>query len=296
MESETGKGTGSGHRTLLYGNAILLRHMNSDMYLACLSTSSSNDKLSFDVGLQEHSRGEACWWTLHPASKQRSEGEKVRVGDDLILVSVATERYLHTTKENDISIVNASFHVTHWSVQPYGTGISRVKYVGYVFGGDVLRFFHGGDECLTIPSTWKPETGQNIVVYEGGSVMSQARSLWRLELARTKWAGGFVNWYHPMRIRHITTGRYLAVNENNELILINREEATTACSTFCLRQEKDDQKVVLEDKDLEVIGLPIIRYGDSTVIVQHSEKGILFHQKFFKKKLVARLPNFPDPR
>jgi len=26
-------------------------------YLACLSTSSSNDKLSFDVGLQEHSHG-----------------------------------------------------------------------------------------------------------------------------------------------------------------------------------------------------------------------------------------------
>lgn len=149
-------------------------------YLACLSTSSSNDKLSFDVGLQEHSHGEACWWTVHPASKQRSEGEKVRVGDDLILVSVATERYLvrnslrnsreieiqfyfliqHTTKENDFSIVNASFHVTHWSVQPYGTGISRMKYVGYVFGGDVLRFFHGGDECLTIPSTWTRQQGQ----------------------------------------------------------------------------------------------------------------------------------------
>lgn len=38
--------------------------------------------------------GEACWWTIHPASKQRSEGEKVRIGDDLILVSVSTERYL----------------------------------------------------------------------------------------------------------------------------------------------------------------------------------------------------------
>lgn len=42
--------------------------------------------------------GEACWWTVHPASKQRSEGEKVRVGDDLILVSVATERYLVSDK------------------------------------------------------------------------------------------------------------------------------------------------------------------------------------------------------
>lgn len=69
-------------------------------YLACLSTCSSNDKLSFDVGLQEHSQGEACWWTVHPASKQRSEGEKVRVGDDLILVSVATERYLVSMNMN----------------------------------------------------------------------------------------------------------------------------------------------------------------------------------------------------
>ncbi|KAL0274262.1 UNVERIFIED_CONTAM: hypothetical protein PYX00_006731 [Menopon gallinae] len=289
--SESGKGTGSGHRTLLYGNAILLRHQNSDMYLACLSTCSSNDKLSFDVGLQDHSQGEACWWTVHPASKQRSEGEKVRVGDDLILVSVATERYLHTTKENDQSIVNASFHVTHWSVQPYGTGISRMKYVGYVFGGDVLRFFHGGDECLTIPSTWSEEPGQNMVVYEGGSVMSQARSLWRLELARTKWSGGFINWYHPMRIRHITTGRYLGVNENNELYLVSRDEATTSLSTFCLRQEKDDQKVVLEDKDLEVIGSPIIKYGDSTVIMQHSESGLWVSYKSFetKKKGVGKV-------
>lgn len=92
----SGRGGGGGSsRTLLYGHAVLLRHGHSKMYLACLSsTSSSSDKLAFDVGLQEHSQGEACWWTVHPASKQRSEGEKVRVGDEIILVSVATERYL----------------------------------------------------------------------------------------------------------------------------------------------------------------------------------------------------------
>lgn len=88
-------GGGGGSKTLLYGHAVLLRHGHSKMYLACLSsTGSSSDKLAFDVGLQEHSKGEACWWTVHPASKQRSEGEKVRVGDEIILVSVATERYL----------------------------------------------------------------------------------------------------------------------------------------------------------------------------------------------------------
>lgn len=55
--------------------------------------------------------GEACWWTIHPASKQRSEGEKVRVGDDLILVSVSSERYLvssscvweHASKDLDVA-------------------------------------------------------------------------------------------------------------------------------------------------------------------------------------------------
>lgn len=133
-------------------------------------------------------------------------------------------------------------------------------------------------------------------------MMSQARSLWRLELARTKWAGGFINWLHPMRIRHMTTGRYLGVKENNELYLVDRlilifrkvqgswrflrefvimfpksaiissrrNEATIETSTFWLRQEKDDQKIVLEDKDLEVIGNAIIKYGDSTVIMQHA--------------------------
>jgi hypothetical protein len=39
-------------------------------------------------------QGESCWWTIHPASKQRSEGEKVRFNDDVILVSVFSERYL----------------------------------------------------------------------------------------------------------------------------------------------------------------------------------------------------------
>ena len=50
---------GSGHKTLLYGNAILLRHANSGMFLACLSSNSGTDKLAFDVGLQESSEGEA---------------------------------------------------------------------------------------------------------------------------------------------------------------------------------------------------------------------------------------------
>ncbi len=76
-----------------------------------------------------------------------------------------------------------------------------------------LRDSHSYSPCIL---------NYSIVIYEGGDVVLQARSLWRLELARTKWAGGFINWLHPMRIRHITTGRYLGVNENLELCLLSR--------------------------------------------------------------------------
>lgn len=36
------------------------------------------------------------------------------------------------------------------------------------------------------------------------------------------------------------------------------------------RRRMTRRSIVLEDKDLEVIGMPIIKYGDSTVIMQHA--------------------------
>jgi ryanodine receptor 2 len=155
--------------------------------LTCLSTSTSNDKLAFDVGLKTDCEGESCWWTIHPASKQRSEGEKVRIGDDIILVSVATERYLHIYLiENTIHRVNASFQQTLWTLLPVTSGQVRMKNTGYVYGGEVLRMFHGNiDQCFTLPQSGVSEYPYSIF-FETGAVCNHARSLWRLEFLRTK--------------------------------------------------------------------------------------------------------------
>ena len=51
-------------------------------------------------------------------------------------------------------------------------------------------------------------------------------------------------------------------------------------SCFYLRPEKDDNKVLLEDKDLEVIGSSgVIQYDDTNVILQHIESGLWFSYK-----------------
>ncbi|TRY98674.1 hypothetical protein DNTS_033428 [Danionella cerebrum] len=278
---------GGGHRTLLYGHAILLRHTHSSMYLSCLTTSRSlTDKLAFDVGLQEDSTGEACWWTIHPASKQRSEGEKVRVGDDIILVSVSSERYLHLSYASGDLMVDASFMQTLWNMNPVCSGCELAE--GFLTGGHVLRLFHGHmDENAH---------------YEGGAVCSTARSLWRLEPLRIGWSGGHMKWGQSFRVRHITTGRYLCLDEEKGLLLVDPEKANTKNSAFCFRVSKvrsklisleccslrkcfltvcigvnvaEQEKIeVAKKRDVEGMGIPEIKYGESMCFVQHVSTGL----------------------
>uniref|UniRef100_A0A8C3CSH5 Ryanodine receptor 3 n=1 Tax=Cairina moschata TaxID=8855 RepID=A0A8C3CSH5_CAIMO len=231
-----------GHRTLLYGHAILLRHSFSEMYLTCLTSSrSQTDKLAFDVGLRENAAGEACWWTIHPASKQRSEGEKVRIGDDLILVSVSSERYLHLSMSNGSIQVDASFMQTLWNVHPTCSGSNITE--GYLLGGHVVRFFHGHDECLTIPSTDQNDS---------------------------HWSGSNIKWGQPFRLRHITTGMYLALNDDEGLVMLDREKSDTTSTAFCFRASKlkEKQDSTLK-RDIDGMGVPEIKYGDSVCFVQH---------------------------
>ncbi|XP_034018696.1 LOW QUALITY PROTEIN: ryanodine receptor 3-like [Thalassophryne amazonica] len=263
---------GGGHRTLLYGHAILLRHSFSGMFLTCLKTSKSlTDKLSFDVGLQEDSVGEACWWTIHPASKQRSEGEKVRIGDDLILVSVSTERYLHLSISNGNIQVDASFMQTLWNVQP--TCSSSNMAVGYLVGGHVMRLCHGHDESLTIPGADKSEEEQRTVNYEAGKGASRARSLWRLEPLRISWSGSHIRWGQAFRLRHLSTGHYLALTEDRGLVLQDREKSDTTATAFCFKVSKEKGDSGLK-RDIEGMGMPEIKYGDSACFVMHVATGL----------------------
>uniref|UniRef100_A0A8C3B4F7 Ryanodine receptor 3 n=1 Tax=Cyclopterus lumpus TaxID=8103 RepID=A0A8C3B4F7_CYCLU len=258
-QNSEGGGQGGGHRTLLYGHAILLRHSFSDMYLTCLKTSRSlTDKLSFDVGLQEDSIGEACWWTIHPASKQRSEGEKVRIGDDLILVSVSTERYLHLSISNGNIQVDASFMQTLWNIQPTCSSGNMAVEILHIMLFPVPRV------CLC---------ALRIVNYEAGKGASKARSLWRLEPLRISWSGSHIRWGQAFRLRHLATGHYLALVEDRGLVLEDRLKSDTKATAFCFRssKEKGDSG---PKRDIDGMGVPEIKYGDCVCFVMHVATGL----------------------
>ncbi len=64
-----------------------------------------------------------------------------------------------------------------------------------------------------------------MVIYEGGTSVTQARSLWRIELVRNKWHGALVAWEQAFRIRHMTSGRYLGIASENQVCLLSRDKA-----------------------------------------------------------------------
>ncbi|XP_054654360.1 ryanodine receptor 2 isoform X4 [Dunckerocampus dactyliophorus] len=275
------EGAGGSHRTLLYGQAVLFQHSYSGMFLSCLSTSqSSTDKLAFDVGLQEEKSGETCWWTVHPASRQRSEGEKVRAGDDLILVNVSSERYLHLSfavaSDNrclsDSLIVDAAFRQSLWSVAPICSASGLAQ--GYLRGGDTLRLLHShSDACLTIPSAEQDEDLQRIMQYEIGSVSKHARSLWRLEILRVVWSGRHTSWGQAFRLCHVTTGRYLGLTDERGLRLLDRDKADITATSFCFRSAKDKLDTGTKTH-VDGMGSPEIKYGDSVCYLQHVNSGL----------------------
>ncbi|KAI4540342.1 hypothetical protein MG293_009383 [Ovis ammon polii] len=187
-----GAAQGGGHRTLLYGHAILLRHSFSGMYLTCLTTSrSQTDKLAFDVGLREHATA-SC---------------QLMVGYNSV--------------------------------------------TGYLLGGHVVRLFHGHDECLTIPSTDQNDSQHS-------------------------WSGSNIRWGQAFRLRHLTTGHYLALTEDQGLILQDQGKSDTKSTAFSFRASKEIKEKLdsSHKRDIEGMGVPEIKYGDSVCFVQHIASGL----------------------
>lgn len=52
------------------------------------------------------------------------------------------------------------------------------------------------------------------------------------------WSGGHIKWGQFFRIRHITTGRYLCLDEEKGLLLVDPEKANSKLSAFCFRISK----------------------------------------------------------
>ncbi|KAM7397959.1 hypothetical protein PAMA_006028 [Pampus argenteus] len=183
-------------------------------------------------------------------------------------------------------MVDASFMQTLWTMTPVMSGCELAE--GFLTGGYVLRLFHGHmDECLAIPGA---DQGDD----------------------QRRWSGSHIKWGQSFRIRHITTGRYLYLDEEKGLLLVDPEKANSKMAAFCFRiskviiivPENTEEKLpplrfhcavkgcltafmsntflfnlqekieVTQKRDVEGMGTPEIKYGESMCFVQHVSSGL----------------------
>lgn len=52
------------------------------------------------------------------------------------------------------------------------------------------------------------------------------------------WSGSHIRWGQSFRLRHLTTGHYLALTDDRGLVLQDRERSDTIATAFCFRASK----------------------------------------------------------
>jgi len=53
-----------------------------------------------------------------------------------------------------------------------------------------------------------------------------------------RWAEGFMGWGHSCRLRHVTSGRYLAATADNQVVTFHHSAATEEATAFVVRESK----------------------------------------------------------
>ena len=57
-------------------------------------------------------------------------------------------------------------------------------------------------------------------------------------LKLSRWSGSHIKWGQSFRVRHITTGRYLCLDEEKGLLVVDSEKANSKMAAFCFRATK----------------------------------------------------------
>lgn len=89
------------------------------------------------------------------------------------------------------------------------------------------------------------------------------------------WSGGHIKWGQSFRIRHITTGRYLCLDEEKGLLLVDPEKANSKMSAFCFRISK----VIVQSEIYKRQCLSL----STSVDIHNSFEGNTFYLNYRKK-------------
>ncbi|KAK3086885.1 hypothetical protein FSP39_024881 [Pinctada imbricata] len=203
-----------------YGEIVQLKHSFTNKYIhMCTSQTSHQDKNNMLVMLQEFNAKNAQFRIL-PQYKVKSEGEVVQIYDQIVFESIKSPgHFFHASQPFQIdhftfgSEVNLGVERSGFTLVRYHHGIQ--EHDPYVRGGSVIRLFHKELEAYMV-----------------------AEGLFDDEVTED---GDILRWEQQVRLRHMTTRKYLCIDASKEISLTDdNEDPRTVFRLYSVLSERDE--------------------------------------------------------
>lgn len=205
-------------QNLHYGQVIQLVHYSTNSWVSASKTKRADiDGSAIRLSLSKEPSSN-CWFKVMPQFKVRFEGQKIRRGDQIVLVHVKTNLTISLSSgefsdkkhEVNLSSTETGWEVDHYA--PYEGGTEN-----FLKSSEIIRIFHQDREAF-LRSDWEPlENDPRFTVFfkersrkRKVAINKSANALWIVEL-RDVGRGGIISYRHEVRLKHLGSDRYLSV-------------------------------------------------------------------------------------
>mmetsp|Transcript_8598 Transcript_8598/g.11348 ORF Transcript_8598/g.11348 Transcript_8598/m.11348 type:complete len:757 (+) Transcript_8598:207-2477(+) len=268
-----------------YGSVIQLMHLKTGLFLTAKRQAALSDREALRLTLIKDGAF-ASGFELKPSIKMKSEGQKVQYQDEIYLMSFTEKGYAISYSKNKKDIFNedltafeayVSGKASALRIQLYSSGerasmnslmvglpvrLYHYEAESFVQADAELKHTKAGLPCK--PFLKKEKDHENKMFFAGTSV-------WSFEL-ENKGRGGEIGWGNLVKVRHLASGKYLAMkwsknaSRANEcpVVLVDEKEASDAkMLKFTITQVDVD---VDEDSIIEMNQSFLLQYKDSSSV------------------------------
>ncbi|KAL4233979.1 hypothetical protein ACF0H5_005634 [Mactra antiquata] len=217
-----------------YGDIVQLQHAFTNKFIHIVTSQTSQiDKNNMVIQLQEFNAKNAQFRIL-PQYKVKSEGEVVQIYDQIVFESVKSPgHFIHASQfyqidnftfgsELNLGVERSGFTLIRYQKRPAEDTLSFVR------GGSVVRLFHKELEAYLVAEGLYGEESTEDVHFRI-RIMDQHKprtlcaptsgnTYWIIEAEKGIFNGEVIQWEQQIRLRHMTTRKYLCIQANKEII------------------------------------------------------------------------------